>query len=408
MQINFTNQQLLSASLLGQYKIRYPCDLCCQDFDAFLTPHCRWRNEWTICGSGDEFDWVRAKNPWGEDEGLTIFGTEDTANGYFIMTGTTKKSHPEFSAMLVSDPIQCQQGIDVRKKKVNRKIYHSTVPGDGILSFKYWTSPGVKIRACVRKPGAGKIYEWCGDDYVTGDPGPANITIPGSILYTFELVIEARNFNYDAFGFQGGVCIIDDIAYEAKAVYNCLFEPHISPLVELPIETCQTLQCAFTDGECLEAITGSGWKVAEEPVGNYHTGIRKLLESSYAYARGTGTRVFSLGKFKITREAQLEFCYYRASWKTRLTIFLTKDEGENITKIYESDPLEAYPHKWKCDGVRLKEGSYDSVEFRGEKLLTEHSYLAIDQIGLADPLMGTSMCEKQEKGYSSSDNKSLS
>ena len=29
------------------------------------------------------------------------------------MTGTTKKSHPEFSAMLVSDPIQCQQGIGV-------------------------------------------------------------------------------------------------------------------------------------------------------------------------------------------------------------------------------------------------------------------------------------------------------
>lgn len=26
------------------------------------------------------------------------------------MTGTIKKSHPDFSAMLVSDPIQCQEG----------------------------------------------------------------------------------------------------------------------------------------------------------------------------------------------------------------------------------------------------------------------------------------------------------
>uniref|UniRef100_A0A0N5A9P6 MAM domain-containing protein n=1 Tax=Syphacia muris TaxID=451379 RepID=A0A0N5A9P6_9BILA len=371
-------------SIFGQAKIQYPRDLCCNDFDALLTRNCRWRNEWTACGIGDEFDWIRGKNRWGLNEGLTVFGTEETASGYFIMTGTIKKSHPDFSAMLVSDPIQCQEGELV------------TAHRDGNLMFKYWTSPSVKVRACIRRPGNGKAYDWCSDDFVIDDPGPANITIPGSILYTFEIIIEARNFIYDAFGIQGGLCIIDDIAYNAKAIYNCVLEPHIKPVINLPEKTCKLLHCTFQNEECFKAVTSSGWKVTDKPVGNYHTGIRRPLESNYAYAQGSGTRVFSLGKFTINREAQLEFCYYRSSWKTKLAIFTTQNDGENRTIIYESYPLEAYPHKWICDGVRLEIGSYDSIEFQGEKLLNEHSYLAIDQIGLADPLRGTKICIKQK------------
>ncbi|VDM49925.1 unnamed protein product [Toxocara canis] len=361
---------------MGQFKITYPCDLCCDSFDALFTPICRWRNEWTICGPGDDMDWVRAKYPWGVLEGRTIFGTNKTASGYYIITGTTRKLHPEFSAMLVGDPVQCQQG-------------------DGVLTFRYWTSPSVKVRACVRKPGAGKIYEWCSNDYTTGDPGPANITIPGSILYTFELVIEARNFDFDAFGLQGGVCIIDDITYNAPAVYNCKNLPHLEPFVELPKETCETIQCTFDEGACLQRMSDSGWKIASGSVGNYHTGIRKALAGQYAYARGPGTKSFSLGKFKINREAELEFCFYRAIRKARLGVYLSWIESENRTKIYESDEIDSNPHEWICDGVRLNNGEYESIEFVAEKLLNEYSYIAVDQIGLADPLQGVSMCMKQ-------------
>lgn len=67
--------------------------------------------------------------------------------------------------------------------------------GDGLVTFLYWTSPSVKIRTCVRKPGAGKIYEWCSKDYTTGDPGPASIVIPGSILYSFEVSVDEPEFN---------------------------------------------------------------------------------------------------------------------------------------------------------------------------------------------------------------------
>jgi hypothetical protein len=40
---------------------------------------------------------------------------------YYIMVGTQEKLDPEASAMLVSDPVQCQEG-------------------DAELSFHYWTS----------------------------------------------------------------------------------------------------------------------------------------------------------------------------------------------------------------------------------------------------------------------------
>jgi hypothetical protein len=91
------------------------------------------------------------------------------------------------------------------------------------------------VRVCTRAPNKGKTYNFCSPDITDGDPGPANISIPGSILSQFEvsmvylsldndalqLVIEARHFNYDAFGVQGGVVIIDDVSYFAPAVVNC-------------------------------------------------------------------------------------------------------------------------------------------------------------------------------------------
>ena len=38
----------------------------------------------------------------------------------------------------------------------------------------------------------------------------------------FQIVIEAYNFVFDAFGLKGGIAAIDDIRYHSAAIYNCL------------------------------------------------------------------------------------------------------------------------------------------------------------------------------------------
>ncbi|VDN55433.1 unnamed protein product [Dracunculus medinensis] len=364
--------------MLGQIMITNSSDLCCNTFDALFTKPCRWRNEWSICEiGGDQMDWIRAKNSWGDEKGYLIFGTEEKARDYFIIAGSHKKLHSEESAMLVSDPAQCQEG-------------------DGLLTFRYWTSPKVKIRACIRRPNQGRAYNWCSKDYIGGDPGPANITIPGSILHTFEIVIEARNFNFDAFGLQGGLCIVDEITYSAIAVHHCKLVPHIEPPIPMPKETCRTIVCSFDNGKCLDSLRGSGWKLAMGAVGNRHTGIRKSLKSNYAYARGPGTKTISFDEFDITREAQLEFCYYRYSFNyyLLLSIYLTRKSEKNRKKIFTSQPIDAYPHHWICEGIRIDAGIYAEIDFVAEKLKNENNFVGIDQIGLTDPKTGISMCKK--------------
>ncbi|KAK5975122.1 hypothetical protein GCK32_017940, partial [Trichostrongylus colubriformis] len=91
-----------------------------------------WRNEKNTCSyDGDEIDYIRMKGSWGESEGETIFGKSDRADGYFLIAGAQQKLPPMYSAMLVSDPIQCQEG-------------------DGLLKLKFWASPNVRVRVCTR------------------------------------------------------------------------------------------------------------------------------------------------------------------------------------------------------------------------------------------------------------------
>lgn len=67
--------------MLGQIMITNSSDLCCNTFDALFTKPCRWRNEWSICEiGGDQMDWIRAKNSWGDEKGYLIFGTEEKAS----------------------------------------------------------------------------------------------------------------------------------------------------------------------------------------------------------------------------------------------------------------------------------------------------------------------------------------
>ncbi|CAD6188701.1 unnamed protein product [Caenorhabditis auriculariae] len=124
---------------------------------------------------------------------------QNTCNG----VGDDEQKLPKtYSALLVSDPIQCQEG-------------------DGIVSFRHWTTPGVHVRVCIRPPSMGKRFDWCSDVVRRNGTKPAKVIIPGSILYTFEIVIEAYDFTFDAFGIQGGAAALDDVSYNASAIYNC-------------------------------------------------------------------------------------------------------------------------------------------------------------------------------------------
>ncbi|PIO65744.1 hypothetical protein TELCIR_12567, partial [Teladorsagia circumcincta] len=209
------DQKVFKTSPLGQFMVSTCCDLECYDFDSFLTKACRWRNEKNTCSwDGDELDFIRMKGSWGESEGDTIFGKSDRADGYFLIAGVQQKLPPMYSAMLVSDPIQCQEG-------------------DGILKLKFWASPNI--------------------------------------------VVEAYNFTLDAFGKQGGAAIIDDISYNTSAVYQCRMIPHYEPPVKLSPKTCSALRCDFESGSCLQTLDSSDWKTSEDPVGSRSSGIRSQL-----------------------------------------------------------------------------------------------------------------------------------
>uniref|UniRef100_A0A914W8G4 MAM domain-containing protein n=1 Tax=Plectus sambesii TaxID=2011161 RepID=A0A914W8G4_9BILA len=357
------------ASLFGQLPIDKAADLNCQSFSAAFTPYCRWRNE--LQGpNGDELEWVRGLNAWGQEEGETIFGTDERASecdeeqgegvwksnnpftaGYWALTGTQKNLPPEDSAMLVSDPIRCQEA-------------------DGEVRFRYWSSPGVKIRVCTRSPNRGKNYNFCSLDITDGDPGPVIVNIPGSILGQFELVLEARHFNYDAFGVQGGAIIIDDISYFAPAVINC------------------------RNRNCLEKIGGSGWVTQTGPIGNRHTGIHRPLAGPYAVTTGptnrtSGGKALSLGPASVSEDRDLNFCYYRATQQAVISISAIV-EGNRKLELFKSRTIDLQPHQWICDKIPLLKGEYDSIDFTAENLRNQYSFFALDQIGLT--ANGTRVC----------------
>ncbi|CAD5213104.1 unnamed protein product [Bursaphelenchus okinawaensis] len=363
------------SSPFGQFKVRYPCELNCESFDALGTPECRWRNELSDCceSGGEELDWVRVKNGWGLEEGITIFGTEQRAARYSILVGAQEKRAPNDAALLVSDPLQCQEG-------------------DGILKFRYWTSPHTVIKVCTRPPGLGREYTWCGKDITKGDPGPAEVVIPGSIMQDFELVIEASHFDYDAFGFQGGVVILDDIEYNATAIYNCRNIPHIEPLVPLPIKTCDLLECEFNElDRCYLKLRRTGWRHSQSAIGNRQTGIRNLHDGAFVYVKGRGKKPLNFGEFSIPRQLLMEFCTYIASQDAHIAVeaHIKGYERQTLSEITEDPNLY---HKWDCRRVVLQPGNYTELSFVVQHLPYDLAYVGLDGIHLYEMDGGTRPC----------------
>ncbi|KAL6725122.1 hypothetical protein Aduo_019934 [Ancylostoma duodenale] len=339
----------------------------------------RWRNEKNTCDvNGDEIDFIRMKGSWGESEGDTIFGKSDRADGYFLIAGVQQKLPPMYSAALVSDPIQCQEG-------------------DGVVKMKFWASPGVKIRVCTRAPSMGKRYIWCSEPIKRNNTKLAKVVVPGTIWYTFEIVVEAYNFTLDAFGKQGGAAIIDDISYNSSAIYQCRMIPHYEPPPKLPKKTCAAVKCDFESGACLRDLESTGWKTTEDPVGPRSSGIRSQLEGMYAYAVGPATSTLSLGPFELSRSFAIDFCYYVASYGGKLAVYITRNDQEGRERLYVSDNVNGDKHHWICDKVYLNNGTYEAVEFSAEGLRNEFSYVGLDQIDVFDPLQGLSACEKKSK-----------
>ncbi|KJH48780.1 hypothetical protein DICVIV_05105 [Dictyocaulus viviparus] len=249
-------------SPFGQFIISRIWELECYDFDSFFTTPCRWRNERNTCDSnGDEMDFIRMKGSWGDIEASNIFGKSDKADGYFLITGSEQKLPPMYSAILASDPIQCQEG-------------------DAVLKLKFWTSPNVKLKVCIRTPHTGKRYQWCSEPLTRNNTKFTKVLIPGTIWYTFEIVIVAYNFTLDAFGKQGGAAIIDDISYNSTAIYECRMISHFDKLSRLSKKSCLALKCGFDEGLCLKELEESGWKTSDKPIGPRSSGIRRRLSES--------------------------------------------------------------------------------------------------------------------------------
>ncbi|CAI5453951.1 unnamed protein product [Caenorhabditis angaria] len=272
-------------SAIGNVVVQYQCDLECYDFDSFFTKPCRWHNEKNGCdGVHDELDWIRMRGAWGKP-GDDVFMKTDRPDGFYLFVGIQTKLPEMYSAMLVSDPIQCQEG-------------------DGVLKFKFWTSPGVKIRVCTRFPSMGKRYNWCSEPVKRNSTKLANVQIPGSLLNMFEIVIEAYSFSLDAF-----------------------WIPHFEKPINVTEKVCRAMYCDFDIGDCTGKLSKK-WEISDEIIGPKSSGISELLEGSFGYVKGPGDATLSLGKLQIPRTYGLQFCYFSASLGTRFKVVEVEESSK--------------------------------------------------------------------------------
>nr|CDJ89571.1 Hypothetical protein CBG09949 [Haemonchus contortus] len=117
--------------------------------------------------------------------------------------------------------------------------------------FRFWTSPQVRIRVCVRRnPKLLLDFDYCSNTVEIGDPGPVSVRIPQLSTSPFQLFIIADHFTFNSSDLQGGFAIIDDIQYTAEICSNIELDqdqPSIHPFPSPPASTS------------LESAAGTGW-----------------------------------------------------------------------------------------------------------------------------------------------------
>jgi hypothetical protein len=83
-------------------------------------------------------------------------------------------------------------------------------PGQGKLFLKYWLSPFVTLKACVRTTKRPNFIS-CSRELTRGPSSNGVLDIKGPIKKEFQIVIEIGNFKSK----KGHLAIIDDIRYES-------------------------------------------------------------------------------------------------------------------------------------------------------------------------------------------------
>ncbi|VDO29651.1 unnamed protein product [Haemonchus placei] len=175
--------------------ISHSSELDCFDFDK----HCRWRNIEGLFV--DEMDWFQVEHCL-DVISFSINIVFVFSDGSYAIVATDTSTTAAAKAVLAADPIPCQIGA-------------------GELSFKFWTSPQVRIRVCVRRnPKLLLDFDYCSNTVENGDPGPVSVRIPQLSTSPFQLFIIADHFTFNSSDLQGGFAIIDDIQYTAEICSN--------------------------------------------------------------------------------------------------------------------------------------------------------------------------------------------
>ncbi|KAK6041468.1 hypothetical protein COOONC_21027, partial [Cooperia oncophora] len=208
-------------------------ELSCSDFDST----CRWRNIEGLFV--DEMDWFQGTGVLNKSRIQRATGANTIPDGSYAIVATDTVKPSTAKAVMAADPIPCQLG-----------------PGQ--LSFKYWTSPQVHLRVCLkRNPRSVVDFDYCSNVIEIGDPGPVSVRIPEPTSLPFQV----------QFGLQEVFAIIDDIEYTADICSYLDRNPDIQPN--------HSFRNPSTDSP-LRPATKTGWDDAETVPGDDITPMRQL------------------------------------------------------------------------------------------------------------------------------------
>ncbi|TKR72698.1 hypothetical protein L596_020110 [Steinernema carpocapsae] len=347
-------------------------ELHCLEFDE----RCRWKNLDRL----DGIIWMYASGPPSLEELKAITGTSIMPEGNYIVA-LSADVLPEAKAIFVSDVITCQAGqAEVR--------------------LEYWTSPGVKIRVCVKKhANIWAEYDYCNPPTELRH-GHLFATIPDMDKQPFQIYIIAQDFVFTSPNIRGGVAIVDNIQYYGDMCSNPAIptpppfifqeglEDNLTRTVMPSIihnSPCVVLMCSFSKEDCVDYIRASDWRVSSVPVGNPLTGIRgdaSILpynkNGSFAYVEGPKVESrFRTRSFKLDDDAILYFGYYKVNPQALFRV-ISKREGEPEKVGFEA-PKMTIEKRWFKEAAHLKAGIYEYLVFEVTNL-PANNYVGIDEL----------------------------
>ncbi|KRY92529.1 hypothetical protein T4D_7970, partial [Trichinella pseudospiralis] len=382
---------------VGRGQVKSAMDLYCVNFDSL----CRWHN-----APDDQLEFYRAVGTPNLNRLQMLTSTSVPPQPPFIYAMTTQAALPTVSARLVSDSIPCQEGQGQLRFR------------DASAVFRYWTTPMIRIRVCVRTVGY-VAFIYCSPNVVVGNAGSTIVYIPGPYTQPFELVIIADNFVYKENDLQGGLVIIDNIEYSATfcAPNSQQSQPNIGPSLRVGLrgafgdETvplilkspCLALNCKFDHNLCqYKALPDlSFWKIGKGLVQSGNSvipGDASLFpfnsNSSYAYTEGhiLSARLESK-PFLLQDDSFLKFSYYKPNPMSILHLYAMKVGEIRETLLFSAPMVENMQthFRWIDHAIFLKAGAYNKVTFEVRNLPSKE-LVGLDEIQLLDANGWPSIC----------------